>query len=290
MAKRKVIVDPHHHLWDLGGTIHYPWLMDQPLMGFVSSHPKLTKNYLLPDYRTDTKEFDLVKSVHVEAIPSDPVAETAWLQVQANTPGNDGFPHGIVASGDLMADDFAAVVEAHSRYPNFRGIRQILSWVREPYMRDDKWRENFKRLGDLGFSFDMQINPEQMQDAAKLASDYPHVQIVLNHTGMPGITDDQSIELWRKDMPRLASCENIAVKISGFFDSAWTVQNMRPFVLETIELFGPSRCMFASDFPVDRLFWDFTDLWTAYFQIVDAFSEDEKSKMFHHNAVSIYRL
>ena len=189
-----------------------------------------------------------------------------------------------------MANDFADIVEAHSRYPNFRGIRQILSWVREPYMRDDKWRENFKRLGDHGFSFDMQINPEQMQDAAKLASDYPHVQIVLNHTGMPGITDNQSTEQWRMGMPLLASCKNIAVKISGFFDSAWTVQNMRPFVLETIELFSPSRCMFASDFPVDRLFWDFTELWTAYFQITDEFSEEEKSKMFQHNAVTFYRL
>ena len=106
MTTRRKIVDPHHHLWDLGGSIHYPWLMDQPLDDFVSSHPDLIKNYLLPEYRTDAREFDLVKSVHVEAIPSDSVAETAWLQEQADTPGNDGFPHGIVASANLMADDF----------------------------------------------------------------------------------------------------------------------------------------------------------------------------------------
>jgi predicted TIM-barrel fold metal-dependent hydrolase len=107
---------------------------------------------------------------------------------------------------------------------------------------------------------------------------------------MPDITDDQSIEQWRLGMPLLASCENISVKISGFFDSAWTMQNMRPFVLETIELFSPSRCMFASDFPVDRLFWNFTELWMTYFEITNEFSEDEKSRMFHHNAVIFYRL
>jgi predicted TIM-barrel fold metal-dependent hydrolase len=223
-------------------------------------------------------------------MPSDPIAETAWLQAQADAPGSDGFPHGIVASADLMADDFVDLVATHSRHPNFRGVRQILSWASEPYMRDGKWRENFKHLGDLGFSFDMQITPDQMQDAAQLASDYPEVQIVLNHTGMPDITDDQSIEQWRLGMPLLASCENISVKISGFFDSAWTMQNMRPFVLETIELFSPSRCMFASDFPVDRLFWNFTELWMTYFEITNEFSEDEKSRMFHHNAVIFYRL
>lgn len=290
MTIRTKIADPHHHLWDLGGTIHYPWLMGQPLSDFVSSHPDLIKNYVLPEYRADAKEFDLVKSVHVEVMPSDPVAETAWLQEQADTPGSDGFPHGIVASADLMADDFTDIVEAHSRHANFRGVRQILSWVTEPYMRDDKWRENFKRLGDLGLSFDMQINPEQMQDAAQLASDFPDVQVLLNHTGMPDMTDDQSVEQWRLGIPLLASCKNIAVKISGFFDSAWTKQNMRPFVLETIKLFGPSRCMFASDFPVDRLFWGFTELWTAYFQITDEFSEEERLRMFHDNAVAFYRL
>ena len=86
MTTRKKIVDPHHHFWNLGGTIRYPWLMDQPLRDFVSAHPDLVKNYLLSDYQADAREFDLFKSVHVEAIPSDPVAETAWLQEQADTP------------------------------------------------------------------------------------------------------------------------------------------------------------------------------------------------------------
>ena len=115
-----------------------------------------------------------------------------------------------------MTDSFADTVAAHSRYSNFRGIRQVLSWVAEPYMREYKWRENFGHLGDLGLSFDMQINPTQMEDAARLANDYPNVQILLNHTGWPDITSDRGFDEWRSGMNALTACENISVKISGF--------------------------------------------------------------------------
>ncbi len=284
MSKRQKIADPHHHIWNLK-ALHYPWLVD---------HPRHPRSYQLSDYWTDARDFDLVKSVHVEALPdpAEPVAETAWVQAFADNPNNRGFPHGIVAFADLMADSFADTLAAHSRYSNFRGVRQVLSWVAEPYMRENMWRENFGRLGDLGLSFDMQINPAQMEDAAHLANDYPKVQILLNHTGWPDMTNDRGFDEWRLGMNALAACENISVKISGFgmFDPEWTVERIRPFVCETIELFSPSRCMFASNFPVDRAYRSFFDIWTAFFQITDEFSETERSKMFHDNAVTLYRI
>ena len=128
-------------------------------------------------------------------------------------------------------------------------------------MREHKWRENFGHLGDLGLSFDMQINPTQMEDAVRLANDYSNVQILLNHTGWPDMTNDRGFDEWRLGMNALAACENISVKISGFgmFDPEWTVERIRPFVCETIELFSPSRCMFASNFPVDRAYRSFFD-------------------------------
>lgn len=293
MAARRRIADPHHHIWDLE-AVYYPWLVEKPPSDFMATNPQLARNYLVPDYLADGRDFDLARSVHVEALsdPANPVAETRWVQQQADDPANEGFPHGIVAFADLMADDFAEVVAAHMRYPNLRGIRQVLSWETEPDMRDRIWRENFERLGQLGLIFDLQIEPSQMEDAVRLARDFPEVRISLNHTGLPDTTNDGGDEVWRQGIRELAQCDNVAVKISGpgIMDPNWTTASIRPFVLETIERFGVARCMFASDFPVDRLWRSFTDLWTAYVEITRDFSEQERSQLFHDNAVSIYHL
>lgn len=291
MPKRMQIVDPHHHLWDLN-AVHYPWLLSKSPDAFVRSYPELAKNYLLSDYMADVRDFDLVKSVHVEALPDNPVVETAWLQAIADDPASGGFPHGIVANADLLDNQFPDMVASHSRYANLRGIRQVLSWETEPDMNANIWRENFKYLGEVGLSFDMQITPDQMQDAASLAKDFPGTLIVLNHTGLPNPNDSESCDIWRSGMTLLASCENIAVKISGFgiLDPNWTTQTIRPFILKTIDFFSPSRCMFASDFPVDRLFRGFTETWTAFIEITEDFSDSEKVNMFHDNAVTFYRL
>jgi predicted TIM-barrel fold metal-dependent hydrolase len=90
----------------------------------------------------------------------------------------------------------------------------------------------------------------------------------------------------------LAGCRNVSVKISGFamFDHAWTVESLRPYVLETIDTFGVERAMFASNFPVDRLFGSYTDVWQAYAAIVDGASDTEKDALFRRNAERFYRI
>jgi predicted TIM-barrel fold metal-dependent hydrolase len=286
------IADPHQHFWKLG-NIYYPWLMDEPPM---VSNPDLIRDYLHENYFSDIRDFHLVKSVHVEALPSakDRVAETAWLQEQSELPQNRGFPHGIIAAADLRADDFAETLTEHTRFQNFRGIRQILNpWFEaEPLMRNQAWRANFKRLGELDLIFDLQVEPTQMGDAARLAADFPNVRIVLNHTGWPDLTNQEANDEWRRGMCLLASCDNISVKISGFgmFDNNCSADSIRHVVSETIDLFGPSRCMFASNFPVCRPYISFLDLWTAYMQITEQFSDEERAQMFHDNAVALYGL
>lgn len=293
MTRARQIVDPHQHFWKLG-NIHYPWLMDEPPRDIVASNPDLTKDYLVSDLLDDARGLNLVKSVHVEGIPdpADAVAETAWLQELSDTPDNKGFPHAIVASADLRDSDFTDKTAEHAHYPNLRGVRQILNWVSDPLMRKDKWRTNFGRLGELGLIFDMQITPSQMDDAARLAADFPDVRIALNHTGLPDMASEEGFDAWRRGMTLLAPNENISVKLSGFGMLApnCTAESIRPFVLETIDLFGVPRCMFASNFPVDRLFVSYRNLWTSYMQITEDFTDEEKSQLFCDNAVAFYRL
>lgn len=93
-------------------------------------------------------------------------------------------------------------------------------------------------------------------------------------------------------MRALAACPNVAVKISGLgmVDHRWTVDSIRPFVLETIDMFGTGRCLFASNFPVDRLFSDYARLWRAYDALTADLSAAERTALFHDNAVRVYRL
>ena len=249
------------------------------------------------------RDIEVLKVVHVEANhdPADPVEETHWLQGLANEGDAREFPNAIVAAADLSADDAQAVLEAHAAFPNTRGIRQILNvhadplynYVSRHYLHDPAWRRHFALLARYGLSFDLQLYPSQMDEAAALAREHPDVPMIVNHTGM--FVDRHSVQgyrAWREGMRALAACPNVAVKISGLamFDHDWTVESLRPYVLETIDAFGVERSMFASNFPVDRQFGSYPELWNAYARIVSGASDDEQAALFRGNAERIYRI
>lgn len=295
------VVDPHIHLWDLK-THHYPWLAN-PGVSFVGDARELKHDYLLADLLREAGEVEILKVVHVEANhdPADPVEETRWLQGLANEAGSRGMPNGIVAGVDLSAPDATQVLEGHAAFANTRGIRQILNvhenklfdYIGRHLMRDSVWRENFALLRRYDMSFDMQIYPSQMDEAVALAQAHADTQIIINHAGM--FVDRSSVagyRAWRDGMRKLAGCPNVTVKLSGFamFDHQWTVESLRPYVLETIDAFGVERAMFASNFPVDRLFGSYEDLWRAYASIVADASVAEKDALFRRNAERVYRI
>jgi predicted TIM-barrel fold metal-dependent hydrolase len=294
------VIDPHHHLWDLGRN-KYPWLQERLLAPRLEGDVRpVAEDYLLKDYLADVRNHNVVKSVHVECgwDPSDPVGETEWLQGIAD---KHGFPHGIVARATLDAPDVEQILENHARHKNIRGIRHAINWHPDPaktyanrpdLIRTDAWRRGFGLLRRFGLSFDLQLYPAQMADAAALAHAYPDVLIILNHAGMPVDRNEEGIRLWRSGMQQLAAAANVVVKISGLgtVDWDWTVESIRPFVLQTIEAFGVSRCMFASNFPVDKLYSDFDTLYAAFREITAPFSAEERRMLFHNNAARYYRL
>jgi predicted TIM-barrel fold metal-dependent hydrolase len=109
---------------------------------------------------------------------------------------------------------------------------------------------------------------------------------------MPAERDAAGIEGWKRGMRQLAACPNIAVKLCGYgmVDTIWTVDSIRPFVLQPIEWFGLERSMFASNFPVDRLMASYDRLWDAYRDISAGFSSAEKELLFAKNAERVYRI
>jgi predicted TIM-barrel fold metal-dependent hydrolase len=300
MQDAEPAIDAHHHLWDLQNN-KYPWLQERPLRPRLEGNIEpIAKDYLLKDYLEDIRNQNVVKSVHIQTgwDPADPVGETRWLQGVAD---RHGYPHGIVARASLDAPDIEQVLEGHLCYKNVRGIRHMINWHPDPaktyvdhpdLVTTAAWRRGFGLLRRLGLSFDLQLYPPQMADAAALAHANPDTLIILNHAGMPVDRDEEGIRLWQRGIRELAGASNVVVKISGLgtVDWKWTMESIRPFVLQTIEAFGASRCMFGSNFPVDKLYSDFDTLYGAFREITASFSTDERRKLFHDNAARYYRV
>jgi predicted TIM-barrel fold metal-dependent hydrolase len=295
------VVDPHIHLWDLQAN-SYPWLA-KPGVNFLGDYSSLAKTYLPRDFLKEAGGVEVVKAVHIDAghDPAAPLRETEWLQSLADSETGGGFPQGIVAAADFSKPGVEALLAAHVRHRNVRGIRQILNvhadplydYVSRDFLNEPAWRANFKQLAKFGLSFDLQIYPGQMAAAAALAHENPDIPLIVNHTGM--FVDRGSWRAWRtwtQGLRALAAKPNVSIKISGLamFDHHWTAESFRPYALEAIAAFGPDRAMFASNFPVDRLFGSYALLWRAYEHIVSSASADEKDALFRANAERIYRI
>lgn len=298
------IIDAHHHLWDLEAN-RYPWLQrpaPKPEDLFVGDIRPIQRSYRLADFRADFGDLDVVKSVHLQADydDRDPLGETRWLQAVADAEGSGGFPHAIVAYANLADPDVDRLLAAHAGFANVRGIRQILNTHPQPkyahvqveYLRDPQWERGFARLAAHGLSFDLQLYPHQMAEAAAIVARHTEVPVIINHTGMPIERDDAGRSHWRAELARFAALPHVSIKISGLgmLDHRWTVDSIRPFVLDTLELFGPERCLFASNFPVDKLFSDYAAIWTAFDAITADFSAGERRALFHDNAARVYRI
>ena len=295
------IIDSHHHLYDRAKNaspmLESGAIVHEKLMGESSA---LLNDYLIADYMADCTPHGVNKSVHLESdwVAADTVNQTRWLQGLADA---HGFPHGIVGYADLAAPDIQAVIEGHMQYANFRGIRQMLFWHDDPDLRmaesadqmdDPDWRRGYLMLGQLGLTFDHGINYAQLPMVAALIREMPEVACVINHVGYPSDRTPEAVEVWRKGIAEVAACHSARMKMSGIFmtDHDWTVQSIRPFVLETIEAFGPARCMFGSNFPVDKLYGGYAEILGAYQEVVKDFSESERRQLFHDTAASFYRV
>ena len=297
-------IDTHHHLWDLEQN-PYPWLTD-PIDHFVGDYSIFRRTYLISHLQADADGLPLIKSVHVQAEwdhEQDPVGETAWLQSVADSAGSRGMPHAIIGYTDLGQPGAADEIARHAEYANWRGIRHMLNWAEDPkwqftdrsdLMDDAQWRAGYRALAEHGGSFDLQVWPWQLEKAARLARDIPEVPVVLDHTGMPRDWDDEGVKVWRDGMTALAGAPNTSVKISalGMFAREFGKDAIRQFVLDTIDIFGVDRCMFASNYPVDMLFSSYADIWNAYDEITSeaGMTDSERERLFRTNAERIYRV
>ena len=299
MDRSKVpIVDAHHHFWDPLRNYH-PWLTDLPMIPFrYGDYSSIRKPFLPADYRKITRNFNIIKSITVEGEwdPRDPIGETRWIHEIA---ADHAAPDAHVAQIWLDHDNVEETLSQLAEFPLVRSVRHKPYAAPSPDriepgarggLGHPKYRRGFRLLGSRGFRFDLQVPWWHLFEALDLAESAPETTVILNHTGLPSDRSDSGLNGWRSAMKAFASFPNAAVKISGLGlpGTPWRTEDNRSIVLDTIEMFGVDRCMFAGNFPVDSLVASFDTIFNGYFDIVAGFEAEIIAKLFCENACTIY--
>lgn len=306
------IVDPHHHLWPRGAGLSYG--LDELLADIDAGH-RIVKTVFIEcgaAYRTDGPD-------HLK-----PVGETEFV---ANESARDPrhLISGIVAHADLRRDDLNGILDEHEAAGRglLRGIRHALSHADHPEVlsipgrapvglfEDKNFRRGVSLLAQRGLTYDTWHYHYQNQEFLELARAVPETTMVLDHFGTPlgvGPYATQREEIfarWKTDIADLATCPNVVAKLGGLAmpdnGFGWNMADRPPtsdefisaqerYFEHTIDCFGPDRCMFESNFPVDRFSLSYAVLWNAFKKMTRSFSESEKVAMFAGTASRIYRL
>ena len=294
------IVDAHHHFWNLDRN-YYPWLCDKKPIPFrYGDYSAIRRNYLPADFRRDSADFRIVKTVHMEAEwdRADPVAETRWIETINR---EFGLPSACIGHAEPDRADIEDVLAGHAKSPLVRGIRHKPRAASNPRdakrgetgsMDDPRWRAGYALLERFGLSYDLQTPWWHLDAAAALAADFPRIPIVINHTGLPADRSAEGLAGWRRALETVAAQPDVAIKISGLGRAGlpWTVEANGPIIRDTISIFGADRCMFASNYPVDSLAGSYRTIFSGFLAAVADRPREEQLKLFHGNATRIYRL
>ncbi|NWG24748.1 MAG: amidohydrolase family protein [Pseudorhodoplanes sp.] len=291
------IVDAHHHIW-LQADL--PWLTGPMLPRIFGPYEPIRRDYPVEEFLQDIAGCGIEKSVYVQANWARErfEDETAWVQKTAD---ESGWPHGIVGYADFMAEDVRPQLDRLTKYPLMRGARMQLHWHENPMYRfaaspdlcrDPLLQRNVARLKDYGLVFDLQVFAPQMQGAAELADACPDVTFILQHAGMLEDLSPAGREAWREGMRMLARRPNVCSKLSalGTFIHRNDADHIASVVRETVSIFGADRCLYGSNFPIEKLWTTYPELIAAYRKAAATLSARDQQAIFRDTAMRVYRL
>jgi predicted TIM-barrel fold metal-dependent hydrolase len=313
------ICDPHHHLWDhREGRADRRYLLDELLGDLRTGHNVVSTVFIehLAMYRADGPD-------EMKYVGEVEFANGVAAMAASGLYGETKVAAGIVGFADLVTGSRVRdVLEAEiaAAPGRFRGIRCTGAWDPDPRIAraprpglylDAKFREGLAEVDRLGLVFDVTSRYHQLAECVDMANAFPRTIMVLNHLG--GITGigayagrrDEIFAAWREGMASLARSPNVVVKLGGlameYCGFGWhehpspptsrqLAEATRPYYETAIELFGPDRCMFESNFPVDKVSCSYNVLWNSFKRITAAFSASEKAKLHHDTAARVYKL
>jgi predicted TIM-barrel fold metal-dependent hydrolase len=291
------IIDGHFHVWRQADL---PWLVGPMQPRIFGPYEPIRRDYPMAEFLADLEGTGVEKAVYVQANwpPDRAEDEVRWVE---DTARETGWPHAIVGYADLTVPDARPALDRLARYPRLRGVRQQLHWHENPLYRfasrpdlclDPNVQRNVARLADYGWAFDLQVFAPQMAGACVLADAAPGTTLVLQHAGMLEDLSDRGRAEWRAAMRDLAARPNVVAKLSGFgtFIHRNDPAHVGWLVSETVAIFGADRCLFGSNFPIEKLWTDYASLVAAHAQAAGGLSASEREAVFHDTARRVYRL
>lgn len=295
------IIDAHHHFWDLSLKAQ-PWLCDEAMIPFrYGDYSAIRQDFLAQDYRRAISGHNVVASVTMEAEWDESllVGETEWTK--ALNRENACFPAAHVARTILNAPDVEASLVRQARGGFVRGIRHKPVVAAAPdkivngvpgSMTDPAWRRGYKALQTHGFHFELQAPWWHVDELLELVSAFPETPVVINHGFLPADRSPEAMAGWRRAIKRGATAPQVAMKISGIGVKGrpWSLDDNRAVIDDLIAAFGVERCLFASNFPVDGLTGSFDTIFNGFKKATAGVSRSERLRLFHDNAIRIYRL
>ncbi len=316
------ICDPHHHLWvNQPHRISPRYLIHDCMEDITSGHNVVSTVFIeCGDMYKASGESKL------RVIGETEFANGIAAMSASGAFGNCQLVAGIVGMADLcLGANVVEVLEAHiiAGGGRFRGVRHGVAWnedKRIPVIRtnpgpkllmDKKFREGFSYLKRFGLSFECWCYHPQLPELCELADIFSETLIILNHFGIPlGIgayrgKEDEVFSEWKSNIKKLSNYDNVNIKLGGLNMAenglGWDNRTCPPTSEElmltsrryfetAIDYFGPERCMFESNFPVDKISCSYNVLWNSFKRLAKDLSDSEKSKLFHDTAAKIYRL
>ena len=309
------ICDAHHHLWLDRGHTGEPYTIDD-LRADVTTGHNVQRTVFVEchaEYRTHgPAELRPVGEVEFVAASAERDGATSGPQIEAIV------GHADLSLGDRV-HDVLMLLDAAGR-GRFRGVRHSTAWDAAPMGNnaarpglpgEDAFRRGIRRLGELGHSFDAMVYHTQIPELTDVARACPDVTIVANHLCIPVAGGpyrgraDEVRAWWRQHLPELARCGNVVLKIGALIrplsGERWDKRGHKASSEEiaaawgaevrfAIDTFGPSRCLFESNFPVDKACFGYVEVWNAFKRMAAGFTEAEKLDLFHDTAARAYRL
>ena len=293
------IVDAHHHIWRQDDLT---WLKGPMQPRIFGPYEPIRRDYPIAEYLADLAGTGVEASVYCQTNwpPKGELTEVEWVDAEAKK--SNGVLQGMTAYCNLLAEDAPEMLAAEAKASKLvRGIRMQLHWhenalyrfaPRPDLMKEPLFQKNLARLQDHGWLFELQIFTSQMKDSEQLLKDFPGINFVLLHAGMLEDLSPSGRAAWREGMQRLAQHPNLYVKLSGLGTFIHRVDpaHIADIALPTIEMFGAGRCVFGSNYPIEKLWSRYAELVGAYRDALKTLPESDQASVFSETARKLYRL
>lgn len=291
------MIDAHFHIWRQADL---PWLVGSMQPRIFGPYEPIRRDYPIEEYLADAAAGGVTGAVYVQAnwAIGRALDEVRFVAESAR---RAGFPVAIVAYADMLAGDVRPALDALAAEPSVRGVRMQLHWHENPLYRfapgpdlarDPGLQRNVAALAGYGWSFDLQVFAGQMEGAAELAAACPDVPFVLQHAGMLEDLSGAGLAAWRAGMALLARQPNVVSKLSGLgtFLRRNDPAHIAFILRETVALFGAGRCLFGSNFPIEKLWTTYADLVAAHRAAAASLPEADRAQIFAGTARRTYKL